>query len=151
MKCPFCGGEENRVVDSRVSKNGESVRRRRECLKCGRRFTTYEYVEQVPLMVIKRDGKREPFQRDKLLRGILLATSKRPIPRETIEKIVDEIESSISDLGTVEVTSLKVGEEVMERLKELDPISYIRFASVYRSFQDTGQLLKEVKNIINTQ
>ncbi len=148
MKCPYCGFEEDKVVDSRVSKDGNAVRRRRECLKCSKRFTTYEYVEKVPLTIIKRDGRREPFSREKLLNGIRIASSKRPVSIDAIERVVDEVEASLDDLKKREVESSKVGEEVMRRLKTLDDITYIRFASVYRSFRDTGELLDEVANLL---
>ena len=148
MRCPYCGFEEDKVVDSRVSKDGNAVRRRRECLKCNQRFTTYEYVEKVPLTIIKRDGRREPFSREKLLNGIRIASSKRPISIDAIERVVDEVEVSLDDLKKREVDSYKVGEEVMRRLKTLDDITYIRFASVYRSFKDTGELLDEVANLL---
>jgi transcriptional repressor NrdR len=149
MRCPFCGFNEDRVVDSRDTKNGNAIRRRRECLKCNQRFTTYEYVEKIPLIVIKRDGRREPFERQKLLKGIQIAVSKRPISMEEIENMVDEIENSLYDIETKEVSSLKIGEEVMKRLKKLDHISYIRFASVYRSFKDTDELIREVSKLLN--
>ncbi|MCK4306665.1 transcriptional repressor NrdR [candidate division WOR-3 bacterium] len=148
MKCPYCGFEEDKVVDSRISKDGNAVRRRRECLKCSKRFTTYEYVEKVPLTIIKRDGRREPFSREKLLNGIRIASSKRPVSIDAIERVVDEVEASLDDLKKREVESSKVGEEVMRRLKTLDDITYIRFASVYRSFRDTGELLDEVANLL---
>lgn len=148
MKCPYCGFEEDKVIDSRAGKNGTSVRRRRECLKCGRRFTTYEYVEKAPLTVIKRDGRREPFDRDKLLKGMLIASSKRPVPREEIERICNEVETTLADSGAKEVSSRKIGQAVMRRLKRVDDITYIRFASVYRSFKDTGEFLGEVQALL---
>lgn len=147
MKCPFCGSNEDKVVDSRDAKNGNAIKRRRQCLKCGKRFTTYEYIEKTPIVVIKRDGRREPFDRQKLLRGIRIASSKRPISIEQLERIVDEVEASVSDIGIREVSSLKIGEQVMRRLKELDHITYIRFASVYRSFKDTGEFMEELKKL----
>ena len=150
MRCPFCGFEEDRVVESRVSKGGEAVRRRRECLGCGKRYTTYEYVEQSPLVVVKRDGRREPFDRQKLLTGILTACKKRPIPRERIESIVDEIESTLADPGAVEVSSKLVGEEVMRRLHELDQVSYVRFASVYRRFEEPSEFVEELNRLSKT-
>jgi len=149
MRCPYCGFEEDKVVDSRISKDGNAVRRRRECLKCAQRFTTYEYIERIPLIVIKRDGRREPFSREKLLNGIRIASSKRPISMDDIERVVDEVDASIDDLKTREIDSYKIGEEVMRRLKTLDDITYIRFASVYRSFKDTGELLDEVANLLD--
>ncbi|MCD6277649.1 transcriptional repressor NrdR [candidate division WOR-3 bacterium] len=147
MKCPYCGDDNDRVIDTRLVKDGEAIRRRRECLSCGRRFTTYEYIEKTPLLVIKKDGTREPFERDKILQGILTACHKRPIPREKIESLVDEVVSVVSDLGKTEVESRIIGEEIMKRLKELDEISYVRFASVYREFRDKKEFLKELKNL----
>lgn len=147
MKCPFCGFEEDKVVESRISKGGEAVRRRRECLSCGRRFTTYEYVERSPLVVIKRDGRREPFDRQKLLNGILTACRKRPIPADRIESIVDEIESTLSDPGVIEVSSQKIGEEVIRRLQQLDQVSYVRFASVYRRFEEPSEFMEELSRL----
>jgi len=149
MKCPYCGSSENKVIDSRIVKDGKAVRRRRECLKCKRRFTTYEYIEKSPIMVIKRDKRREPFDRTKLLNGITTACHKRPIPREKIEELVDEIESAISDLGKLEVPSREIGEEVIKRLKKLDEVSYVRFASVYRDFKDKNEFFEELKKLIN--
>lgn len=151
MRCPFCSSNANHVVDSRETKNGNAIRRRRECAACGKRFTTFEYVEKMPLVVIKRDGRREPFKREKLLRGIQIASSKRPISIEKIEKIVDEVEATLVELGEKEVTSTKIGEEVMKRLKKLDDITYIRFASVYRSFKDTEELLSEVADLLKSK
>jgi len=150
MKCPFCGSEENKVTDTRPGKEGKSVRRRRECLACSRRFTTYEYVEKSPLLVIKRDGREEPFDRQKLLLGIMTAAHKRPVTRVEIEKIVDEIEEGFCDLGNLTIPSKLVGEEVMKRLKELDEVAYVRFASVYRDFKDKEEFLKEVNGLKNS-
>ncbi len=147
MKCPYCGDDNDRVINTRLVKDGEAIRRRRECLSCGRRFTTYEYIEKTPLLVIKKDGRREPFERDKILQGILTACHKRPIPREKIENLVDEVVSVVSDLGTNEVESRIIGEEIMKRLKKLDDISYVRFASVYREFRDKKEFMKELKNL----
>jgi len=150
MKCPFCGSEDNKVTDTRPGKEGKSVRRRRECLACSRRFTTYEYVEKSPLLVIKRDGREEPFDRQKLLLGIMTAAHKRPVTRVEIEKIVDEIEEDFCDLGNLTIPSKLVGEEVMKRLKELDEVAYVRFASVYRDFKDKEEFLKEVNGLKNS-
>lgn len=150
MKCPFCNSEENRVTDTRPGKDGKSVRRRRECLSCRRRFTTYEYVEKSPLLVIKRDGREEPFDRQKLLIGIMTAAHKRPVTRAEIEKIVDGIEEYFSDLGNLTIPSSSIGEEVMNRLKEIDEVAYVRFASVYRDFKDTREFLKEVEDLKNS-
>lgn len=151
MKCPYCGSDENKVIDSRIVKEGKAVRRRRECLKCGKRFTTYEYIEKSPVMVIKRDGRREPFDRAKLLNGIITACHKRPVPREKIEELVDEIESAISDLGKLEVPSREIGEEVIKRLKFIDEVSYVRFASVYRDFKDKNEFFEELKKLMNKE
>ncbi|TES90874.1 MAG: transcriptional repressor NrdR [Candidatus Cloacimonadota bacterium] len=150
MKCPFCGSEDNKVTDTRPGKEGKSVRRRRECLSCSRRFTTYEYVEKSPLMVIKRDGREEPFDRQKLLIGIMTAAHKRPVTRTEIEKIVDETEEGFYDLGNLTIPSKSIGEEVMKRLKEIDEVAYVRFASVYRDFKDKEEFLKEVKDLKNS-
>ncbi len=151
MKCPYCGSDENKVIDSRIVKEGKAIRRRRECLKCGKRFTTYEYIEKSPVMVIKRDGRREPFDRAKLLNGIITACHKRPVPREKIEELVDEIESVISDLGKLEVPSREIGEEVIKRLKFIDEVSYVRFASVYRDFKDKNEFFEELKKLMNKE
>jgi transcriptional repressor NrdR len=148
MKCPYCEFSEDRVIDSRDARNGNAVRRRRECSKCKQRFTTYEYIEKTPLIVVKRDDRREPFDREKLLRGIRIASSKRPISIDELERIVDGVEALFSDAGVREVSSLKVGEEVMRRLKNLDDIAYIRFASVYRSFKDMGQFMEEAEQLL---
>ncbi len=150
MKCPFCGSEDNKVTDTRPGKEGKSVRRRRECLACSRRFTTYEYVEKSPLLVIKRDGREEPFDRQKLLLGIMTAAHKRPVTRVEIEKIVDEIEEGFCDLGNLTIPSKLVGEKVMKRLKEIDEVAYVRFASVYRDFKDKEEFLKEVNGLKNS-
>jgi transcriptional repressor NrdR len=148
MKCPFCGLEKDRVVDSRPSQDGRSVRRRRECESCGKRFTTYEYIEEVPLTVIKNDGRREPFDRQKLQRGIELACKKRPISAEKIASMVDEIEEELQSLSKTEITSKQVGETVMKRLKELDEVAYVRFASVYHKFKDINEFMNELKNLL---
>jgi transcriptional repressor NrdR len=151
MKCPYCSSEEDKVIDSRTGKDGSSVRRRRECLKCGKRYTTHEYIEKIPLTVIKRDGRREPFDRQKLIQGINIASSKRPISVDTLEQLIDEVILAIEDLGKKEVESKIIGEEVMKRLKKLDDITYIRFASVYRSFKDTSEFLEEVKHLLKNR
>lgn len=148
MKCPFCSFGDDKVIDSRPGKDGASIRRRRECLKCGRRFTTYEYIEKISLMVKKRDGRREPFEREKLLQGIRIASRKRPISTEQIESIVNEISASLFDLGAKEVESREIGEKVMERLKQVDDVTYIRFASVYRSFKDTREFMEAVSKLL---
>ncbi len=148
MRCPYCGNRNDGVIESRSSKNGSSVRRRRECLKCKKRFTTYEYVERVPLMVIKKDGRREGFEREKLIKGILVACEKRPVSMKRIEKLVDDIEKYIERKHDREVASREIGELVMHKLHELDEIAYVRFASVYRQFRDVGQFMKELKRFL---
>ncbi|MFA5146669.1 MAG: transcriptional regulator NrdR [Candidatus Omnitrophota bacterium] len=148
MRCPYCGNKNDSVIDSRVSKNASSVRRRRECLKCGKRFTTYEYVEKLPLMVIKKDGRREPFDREKLIKGIVVACEKRPVSMKRIEKLVDDIERAVSKRHELEVSSQEIGELVINHLHELDEIAYVRFASVYRQFRDVNQFMKELKKFL---
>ncbi|MGB8656215.1 MAG: transcriptional regulator NrdR [Candidatus Zixiibacteriota bacterium] len=148
MKCPFCGHDQDRVVDSRTSQDGRSVRRRRECESCRKRFTTYEYVEDVSLTIIKNDGRREPFDRQKLQRGIELACKKRPISAGQIVAMVDEIEEKLQSLSKPEITSKEVGEEVMKRLKDLDEVAYVRFASVYHKFKDISEFMDELKGLL---
>ncbi len=148
MRCPYCGNQSDSVIDSRGSKNGSSVRRRRECLKCKKRFTTYEYVERVPLMVVKKDGRREPFEREKLIKGIMVACEKRPVGVKRIEKLVDDIERYLERKNDKEVETREIGELVMHKLHELDEIAYVRFASVYRQFRDVGQFMKELKRFL---
>lgn len=145
MKCPFCGFHDSKVLDSRSSNEGRAIRRRRECLSCGRRFTTKEFVEETPLMVKKRDGRREVFDREKVRRGIQLACNKRPIPAERIEQVVDRIEGQLRDLYTVEVPAKDIGDRVMAELRQLDEIAYVRFASVYRKFQDVEEFINELR------
>ena len=147
MKCPFCGHGADKVVDSRSSKEGQAVRRRRECLKCEKRFTTYEYVETVPLAIIKNDQRREPYERDKLLRGIMAACKKRPISREQIDAIVDRIEDQVQKLSKTEIPSSEIGKLVMDELYKLDDVAYVRFASVYRKFKDKGEFVTQVKEL----
>ena len=147
MHCPFCREPDSKVVDSRVLEDGTGVRRRRECLACGERFTTYERAEEIPLYVVKKDGRREPFERTKLLTGLTRACEKRPIPRETIEHWADEISGILRDGMAREVRSSAVGELVMERLKAADPVAYLRFASVYREFRDLEAFLREIENL----
>ena len=148
MRCPFCGYKEDKVVDSRGTAEKSAVRRRRECLKCGKRFTTYEYIEEISLMVIKKDGRREPFDRKKVLAGIIRACEKRPISVEKMEEIVTQVEHSIQKKSDREVLTSRVGELVMEKLKNLDDVAYVRFASVYRQFKDVGQFMVELKDIL---
>jgi len=147
MKCPSCNHLEDKVTDSREIKDGAGVRRRRECLACGHRFTTYEYVEAEALMVLKKDGRREPFDREKLRRGIRMACAKRPIPADTIVQIALEVEEKCHELGAREYPATMIGEIVMSRLRPLDEVAYIRFASVYRRFRDAGEFRKELENM----
>ncbi|MDD3906294.1 MAG: transcriptional regulator NrdR [Candidatus Omnitrophica bacterium] len=148
MRCPYCGSRKDSVIDSRTPGNGSSVRRRRQCLKCKKRFTTYEYVERVPLMVVKKDGRREPFNREKLVNGVMVACEKRPISVKRIEKLVDDIERRLGKKDETEVASKEIGEFVMRGLHEIDEIAYVRFASVYRQFRDVGQFMKELKTFL---
>lgn len=145
MNCPYCGYQDSKVIDSRPSE--DRIRRRRECLECGKRFTSYEVVERLPLMVIKRDEKREPFDRDKLLQGLLRATKKRPIRIETLESLIDDLELHYANLLVREVTSDEIGESVLRRLKEIDLVSYVRFASVYRDFNDIDSFIEVITQI----
>ena len=145
MKCPFCDDVEDKVVDSRMAKEGEVIRRRRECLSCKRRYTTYERVEETMPAVVKKDGRREPFDRSKIVSGLKKACEKRPISTATIETVTDRIEKRIQDLGETEIVSTAVGEEVMRELSQLDQVAYVRFASVYREFKDIDQLMDEIK------
>jgi transcriptional repressor NrdR len=151
MRCPYCSSLENKVVDSRLGKEGESIRRRRECLKCEGRFTTYERVEEVLPSVIKKDGRREPFDRLKILNGLKKACEKRPISMEMLERTVEEIEKVLQEKGLKEIPSTMVGEEVMERLHKLDEVAYVRFASVYRSFRDINEFMSELKDILSNK
>jgi transcriptional repressor NrdR len=150
MKCPFCGNLDDRVIDSRMSKEGDLIRRRRECLGCERRFTSYERIEDVLPMVVKKDARREGFERYKILSGLKKACEKRPISTETLEGIVDGIEKKLLELGVKEIQSTWIGEEVMNALKELDKVAYVRFASVYRQFKDINELMDEVKSLFET-
>lgn len=145
MKCPFCDGIEDKVVDSRMAKEGEVIRRRRECLSCKRRYTTYERVEDCLPMVVKKDGRREPFDRLKILSGIKKACEKRPISTATIEAVTDQVEKHLQELGETEIPSRIIGEEVMRQLHQLDQVAYVRFASVYREFKDIDQFMDELK------
>lgn len=145
MKCPFCDELEDKVVDSRMAKEGEVIRRRRECLGCKRRYTTYERVEEILPVVVKKDGRRESFDRNKILVGLKKACEKRPISMATIEAVTDQIEKRIQEMGETEIESRVVGEEVMKELHQLDQIAYVRFASVYREFKDIDQFMDELK------
>lgn len=149
MRCPFCTHDEDKVIDSRSSNEGKSVRRRRECIKCKKRFTTYEYIEEVPLMVIKKDGRREAFDRNKILSGIMKACEKRPVSVEKIEAIVDRVEKELQKNFDKEVKAQVLGELVMNNLHRLDEVAYVRFASVYRQFKDINQFMKELKDILS--
>jgi len=149
MKCPYCNHNEDKVVDSRETAEGMAVRRRRECINCGKRFTTYEYVERTPLMVIKKDGRREPFNRQKILTGLLSACEKRPISMERLEKLVTDVENDLQKKFDQEVESRYVGEIVMEKLAEFDDVAYVRFASVYRQFKDINQFMRELREILS--
>ncbi|HTZ11595.1 MAG TPA: transcriptional regulator NrdR [Candidatus Margulisiibacteriota bacterium] len=151
MKCPYCGFKEDKVVDSRSTAEESAVRRRRECLKCGKRFTTYEYIEEVSLMVIKKDGRREAFDRKKILSGVSRACEKRPIGMEKMEEVVMQIERQVQKKSDREVSSSRIGELVMEKLKTLDDVAYVRFASVYRQFKDVGQFMVELKDILGKE
>lgn len=151
MKCPQCSFEEDKVVDSRTTKEGEAIRRRRECLKCGHRFTTYEYIERVPMMVVKKDGRREEYSREKLLGGLLKACEKRPVSREQIERVIDDIETVLFAKFKNEVKSTEIGNLVVDRLQSLDEVAYVRFASVYRQFKDINQFMNEVKVLLDRQ
>ncbi|MDX1383666.1 MAG: transcriptional regulator NrdR [Thermoanaerobaculia bacterium] len=148
MKCPFCSENHDRVVDSRESRGGETIRRRRECLACGRRFTSYEQIEDIPYMVVKHDGSREEFSRKKILAGLLRACEKRPVPMKKLEELVDEAEAMLHDRPERELSSHEIGSFVIERLRELDKVAYVRFASVYRSFEDIGAFVDEVDTLM---
>jgi transcriptional repressor NrdR len=148
MTCPFCGHRQDRVIDSRESKEGDVIRRRRACLKCERRFTTYERSDEIPYMVVKRDGRREKFDRQKVLEGLLKACEKRPVPMGKLAEVVDEIESKLADSPDREMSTLAIGELLMKRLRVLDKIAYVRFASVYRDFQDVEAFLTELKDLL---
>ena len=148
MKCPFCNNTEDKVIDSRMSGEGMSIRRRRECLKCGKRFTTYEYVEDAPMMVVKRDGTRKRFDREKIKAGIMKACEKRPVSMDQIEGIVEEVEREIQKKADKEVKSTVIGNLVMEKLYGLDEVAYVRFASVYRRFKDVSHFMNELKKFL---
>ena len=147
MKCPFCDDLEDKVVDSRMAKEGEMIRRRRECLSCKRRYTTYERIEESLPMVVKKDGRREPFDRTKILNGLKKACEKRPISVATIEAVTDRIEKRIQEMGETEIPSREVGEQIMKELHNLDQVAYVRFASVYREFKDIDQFMDELKSL----
>lgn len=148
MKCPFCSFEESKVIDSRPTDEGERIRRRRECMSCGKRFTTYEIIESVPIIVVKKDKSREVFDRDKLFNGMMRACEKRPVSVDVIEKAIDEIEAELQNSLDREVTSVKIGEYVMDKLKDIDEVAYVRFASVYRQFKDINTFMSELKKLL---
>jgi transcriptional repressor NrdR len=148
MRCPVCGHEEDKVVDSRATKENSAVRRRRECLKCGHRYTTYEYVEHRPVMVVKKDGSREHYDREKILNGLLRACEKRPVSMEALEKLVDDVQLAVSGSARDEISTSEIGNEIMKRLAEIDQVAYVRFASVYRDFKDVTQFLDELRNLL---
>ncbi len=149
MRCPFCGFEESKVIDSRPTDEGERIRRRRECLQCTKRFTTYEMIESLPIIVIKKDGSRETFDRQKLLTGMLRACEKRPVSIETLDRAISDIETVIQNSLDREVSSVKIGELAMEKLKEIDEVAYVRFASVYRQFKDINTFMDELKKLLS--
>lgn len=151
MKCPFCGFEEDKVVDSRESKEGESIRRRRECLRCEKRFTTYERIDEIPYMVVKKDGRREKFERQKVLSGLLRACEKRPVPMSLLEQIVNEAETFVIDSPERERKTAELGELIMNRLRNLDKVAYVRFASVYLDFKDVHEFLSELQDLLQSK
>lgn len=151
LKCPFCAFEESKVIDSRPTDEGERIRRRRECIKCGKRFTTYEIIESVPIFVIKKDKSREAFDRNKLLGGMMRACEKRQVTIETLEKAVDEIEANLQNSLDREVTSIHIGELAMDKLKDIDEVAYVRFASVYRHFRDINAFMDELSTLLKTK
>lgn len=151
MKCPYCGEIDNKVIDSRLSRDNRTIRRRRRCLPCGRRFTTYEKLEEVLPMVVKKDGRREPFNRDKISRGIRMACQKRQVSVTSIDEFVDSLEFYFQELGRKEVDSSEVGERVIEKLREWDEVAYVRFASVYRQFKDIGEFMSELQDILRSR
>lgn len=151
MRCPFCGHLEDKVVDSREAKDGDAIRRRRECLDCGRRFTSYERIDEIPYMVVKKDGRRETFDRNKVLSGLLRACEKRPISTSQLEAIVDEIEKEVQDSQDRELGTSEIGKLIMRRLKTLDKVAYVRFASVYLEFEDVSAFMTELKALVNSR
>ena len=151
MRCPFCGHIEDKVVDSRESKDGDSIRRRRECLECGRRFTSYERIDEIPYMVVKKDGKRETFERSKILAGLLRACEKRPISMSQLEAIVDDVEKEVQDSPDRELATSEIGKIIMRRLKSLDKVAYVRFASVYLEFEDVTAFMTELKDLVRAR
>ena len=151
MRCPFCGHIEDKVVDSREAKDGDAIRRRRECLECGRRFTSYERIDEIPYMVVKKDGKRESFERNKILAGLMRACEKRPISMSQLETIVEEIEKAVQDSSDRELATTEIGKIIMRRLKALDKVAYVRFASVYLEFEDVSAFMTELKDLVRAR
>ena len=151
MRCPFCSHAEDKVVDSREAKDGDSIRRRRECLGCGRRFTSYERIDEIPYMVVKKDGKREQFDRAKVLSGLLKAAEKRPVSTTQLEKIVDEVEKNVQDSLDRELSVTDIGKIIMRRLKALDKVAYVRFASVYLEFADVSEFMDELRGLVGAK
>lgn len=151
MRCPYCGYEESKVIDSRPAEDGEKIRRRRECVKCLKRFTTYEIIENLPIVVVKKDKSRQVFDRTKLIGGMLRACEKRPVPLEVIEDAVDDIETTLQNAIDREVTSIKIGELAMDKLKNIDEVAYVRFASVYRQFRDINSFMDELARLLGTK
>jgi transcriptional repressor NrdR len=151
MKCPYCGNLGDKVVDSRESKEGEVIRRRRECLECGKRFTSYERIDEIPYMVVKKDGMRERFDRQKLVNGLLKACEKRPVSLKSVEAIADRVESTLQERPEREINTSEIGAFVMEELKKLDKVAYVRFASVYRHFRDIGEFMDELKGLLSVE
>ena len=148
MRCPYCDHEESKVIDSRESKNGMTIRRRRECLECEKRFTTYEKIEEIPYMIVKKDGRRQRFESEKIMAGLLKACEKRPVPIAKLEEIVEEIETSLQEKPEKEISAEEIGQFVMNRLKVLDKVAYVRFASVYRDFKDVLEFKKELETLL---
>lgn len=151
MRCPFCGHLEDKVVDSRESKEGDSIRRRRECLACSRRFTSYERIDEIPYMVVKKDGRREIFDRNKIMAGLLRACEKRPISAAQLESIVDEVEKEVQETPDRELATSEIGKIIMRRLKQLDKVAYVRFASVYLEFEDVSEFMNELKYLVRSR
>ena len=149
MKCPFCGEIDNKVIDSRLSRDGNVIRRRRECLLCTRRFTTYEHIEEIPIMIIKKDGRREVFSKEKVRSGILKACEKRDISMNVIEEFIDEVERDLREIGEKEIPAKAIGEKIMAKLHKLDDVAYVRFASVYRDFKDVNDFVSELKSLLS--
>ena len=151
MKCPYCAEVDNKVIDSRLSKDGNVIRRRRECLLCSRRFTTYEHIEEIPITIVKKDGRREVFNRDKVRMGMLRACEKRNISVNLIEEFIEELERDLKETGEKEIPAREIGKRVMEKLHQLDDVAYVRFASVYREFKDVNDFMSELKNLLSKQ